>query len=264
MARLLQLAKDAVQAVGDAFTVTLPDNVLTEEEVKAGFVTKADHEKLTGTVGERITTAVGNAVKGAREEAAKDDKWLGQVAKDRKDFFAPLFPGGKEVDLEKIRDQFRTEEVTPLKTQLDTLGGEVKALRSQAVEGSLEGSLSDAGVLDNMRELIRDHMRLRVQYSPEHGRAVVFQMGEKGPEVVTKADKGTLRPITPKEYLDGLRAAGKNDNWFKAQGAGGGGFNAPAGGEGNLAEQIKAAEAKGDFGLAGQLKAKQLQGMQAR
>lgn len=260
MPKKIKLPKASIVTVDgeDSVEVTLPDSVFLEEDVRANFVAKDVHERLANGVETRVQTAAANATAKARTELMQDDGFLTEATKKRADFFKERFPDAKDVDIEKLRDQFREEEVAPLQDKTTKLEEENGVLKKSTKEGDIERALHAARVTKDSRDLMGDHLRLRAVYSDEYHTTVV--VGDDG-KVLTRAKEGSMVPVTPADYLAGLRKEGRFKNAFESDQRPGGDFSGEDGPPANQTEQIASLEKAGKLGEAAELKARQLEGM---
>ena len=269
MPRELTIAKDAVVASedGEMFTVTIPDSagIVTEDELRDGYVTKAKHTRLEGEVQTRITSAVETAKGAFRTEAIEDDVFLGEAIKGRKEFFAGKFPkAGEGPTPDELFEKWKPEHLAPLETRITELEGSNRSLQSSAVSGDRARAIQAAGVDKDHVTLMEDHLTLRTEWSPEHERTVVIDPSKPvGDEkrIQTTLKGADLVPTSPEEYLVALRQSGKMDHAFSAEirsGAdtdlGGGG-----GGKETTQEAITRLEGEKKFGEAPTLKEKLIQ-----
>lgn len=261
MASKIQVAKSAIKELeGGNVEITLPDSVVTEEDVRKNFVPRADHERLTGSVEERVNTAAANAKKTARGELVKDNEFLESLTKDRADFFEKKFPKG-DVDVEKVAGQVREQEVAPLQLELKATKELLGTLKGSAVSGERQRAMVAAGVDDEHLGLVDAYVGQRTQWSDEHGRVVV--MGDDG-KVETVLKNGTMVPKTVEERLVDMRKSGKFNFAFKDQTRSGADVTA----DGNVTpesrrDRISALEKEGKFAEAAGLKAQMLAGAPA-
>jgi hypothetical protein len=237
------------------FTITLPDNVVTEAEINANFKSVEDYQRLENGVQERLNTAITNAKTGAAEDLLKDDDFLNRAVKERMEFFKEKFPG-EQVDLDQVREQFRSEEVTPLQERFDATEAQNVTLKEGARKGEIQRGMSATGVADKERPLMEAYVDSRTIWSEEHGRPVV--KGDTG-EVITKVVDGKQIPITVEMFLSDLKAAGDFKHAFNAKVKDGAGINLSTTTPENIDEQIGALEREGKFAEAGVLKAKKLE-----
>ena len=258
MGKTIQVAADAVQEAEDGkVSVTLPDTVVTEDEVRENFVPRDVHQKLQDNVESRMQSAAEKAVEKARSELVRDDDFLETAIKEREEWFQQRFPTDTDVDPKEVISQVREQEVKPLREELEAERELAGNLKQSAVQGSVERAMSANRVKDDHREMVEAMVLRRVQWSDEYNQTVVLD--ESG-QVRTKLDDGKMRPLTPNEYVGELRASGKYDAAFEAGTRDGSGFDpGEGGGSGNLDDRIAALEAEGKFAEAGELKSKKLQ-----
>lgn len=251
--RQIVLTSENVKPVeGDdgKFTVTLPDSVVTEEEIKANFRSLTDYQKLETGVQDRLTGAVANAKAGAADELLKDDIFLTRAITERKEFFTEKFPGD-QVDLDKARDQFRAEEVTPLQEKLDGAETKVGKLQESSRLGTIQTAMANTGVAEKERMLMEAFVNSRTRWDEELGRCVVRD--EKG-DTITKVVEGSQMAVTVEMFLADLKAGGKFDHAFNAEVKEGAGVIVGPVTPENIQERIDALEKEGKLQEAGVLK----------
>ena len=249
-----------VEGQEGSFTITLPDSVVTEEEIKTNFRSVSDYQRLETGVQDRLTQAVSNAKTGAADDLLKDDTFLTRAIKERGEFFTEKFPG-EQVDLDQVRDQFRAEEVTPLQEKLDGAETKVGKLQETSRKGAIQSAMAAVGVADKERVLMDAFVDSRTVWDEELGREVVKD--EKG-VIITKVVDGKQMAITAEMFLADLKAGGEFDHAFNADVIDGAGVVAGEVTPENIDERIAAAEKEGNFALAGTLKEKKHNAVKAK
>ena len=239
-----------VEGKEGSFTITLPDSVVTEEEINANFKPLADYQRLETGVQDRITTAAANATTKAADDLLKDDTFLTRAIAERKEFFTEKFPG-EQVDLDKVREQFTSEMVTPLQERLDASTEKTAKLEELSRKGVIQSAMATTSVADKERVLMDAFVNSRTVWDDELGRPVVKD--EKG-DIIKKVVDGAQTAITVEMFLADLKAGGTMDHAFTADVRDGAGVTVGAVTPENINERIAALENEGKLQEAGVLK----------
>lgn len=137
---------------------------ISEDEIGDRYVPRAQHRA------ER-DKARRKAREEARSELAADEEFLQTVATEREDFFRERFGDAESEgpDIEKVREQLRSEEVEPLQSELSEREEEIQRLRRDRLRGEVARACADLPVKPNLRPLIESFYEGRVAWSDQYG-----------------------------------------------------------------------------------------------
>lgn len=195
------------------------------------------------------------------EELLEDEATLGTLAEKHKDFFTQRLNIKRTADageLERMQAKWREQEVTPLQQQLKQKDMELNEGRLNKLRAEVS---QHPALHDDVKDLVALQMERLVKWDPEHRDWFVVTPGTDDFEITDHPQKGKPPYKTVTEYLNEIHAKDERKGWFKPGVKPGAGYAGAPGGrqpEPALDDQIKEAEAKGDFALAGTLKAAKL------
>lgn len=233
--------KAKVQVEGSEEPQEVEVEIGDDDLKEAGFIPADDldarfQERFKEELDRRVSKATEGRVK--PEEIAHDDDRLKEL---RPDLFKGSGDGQGEIPEDRLEEHFeawKSKHLKPVEEEKDTLAEENQRLRSDRVERDILQAFQSQEVVDDvgMRELIQDHYKGRVRYSPEHDET--FLVNEDG-DFVASGD-GDQPYLTVEEDLRAKRAdEEKFGSWFGARSRGGGGFEGSEGADSRTFSGVK-------------------------
>lgn len=214
---------------------------------EAGFVPQDElderfQEKFSEELDKRVRQRTDGLVD--PDEVVENDDFLRERRPD-------LFEGGNgdgdipEERLQEHREAWESRHLEPVEEKLEDVQSENERLRRDRVDRDILEAFQAQDVVpdEGMRELIRDHYRGRVRYSPEHDET--FVVDEDGEFVPSGAGEGELPYLTVEEDL-AAKAADEESygSWFESRSRGGGGYE---GAEGADSREFSGVKYKSDL-----------------
>lgn len=210
-----------------AVDVPLPEGYATPEELETGYVPRAQVEA-------RIREASRTATNGlmSLEDATASEAVRKAVADQHADWFRETLSiePGKGVDVDKLREQIRTDEVTPLQTTIEAQGTEIQSLRTRWRDGDIHAAMGTHGLKAQFRPLALAMARERMRWAEDHKGWFVGVDGKPDEFVyATKPEQGQAPFQEADEFFQQLRSSGDYPDWWDSTMKPGSGYQGGSG-----------------------------------
>lgn len=189
--------------------VPRPEGFVPEEKVREDYMPKgAFKEELDRRLSGKVDP----------DDLLDDEEFLERVASRRSEFFQERLGGNgdeppNEPDLEKLRSQWESEHLEPVREEAEGWKSEAMELRQAKLEGEIARAGNRLPVKEKVSELLPDYYRGRVKWSGKH--KTWFMVDDDGDFVYSnEPEKGVPYRTVAEDLEQKYRSGDYRGDWF--------------------------------------------------